>query len=246
MNFTGFPPSDKSFGGVQEDALDRVSRLERRRTALPPRLNGGGWGTTAQRDNVFGVPASAGDQAALANRRVTWFNTDLGWWESYYATTGTSGLTAPGLRSGSASGWYPMAGSPLYATLRNVTNQAYSGAVDILFANPPVVAHGIVCTTTTMTLPNAGDWEYSATIVSAGAGGGFVDLRLVINGAQVIAQTGAQFPHTNAYSRADIVPCIFPTPAGAVVKLTATPSGAATIQGTSAYLTTKYISPPFA
>jgi hypothetical protein len=31
MNFTGFPPSDKTMVGVQEDTLDRISRLERRR-----------------------------------------------------------------------------------------------------------------------------------------------------------------------------------------------------------------------
>lgn len=39
MNFTGFPPADKGFEGQFADALDRVSRQERRRTRLAGRIS---------------------------------------------------------------------------------------------------------------------------------------------------------------------------------------------------------------
>lgn len=69
-------------------------------------------GTSAQRDSSFGVPASDATRVALANRRVRWWNTDYGWEEQYYAVTGLSGLTVPGLESGIASGWYPVGAGP--------------------------------------------------------------------------------------------------------------------------------------
>ena len=63
-------------------------------------------GTTAQRDAKY----AAG--VALANQKVVWYNTDLGWKESYYAVSGTSGLTAPGLVTGAVAGWYPILDGP--------------------------------------------------------------------------------------------------------------------------------------
>lgn len=50
MNFTGFPPADKSFGGQFGDVLDRVSRLERRR--LPLRLSPSGQEVTDWNDAI--------------------------------------------------------------------------------------------------------------------------------------------------------------------------------------------------
>jgi hypothetical protein len=64
-------------------------------------------GTTTARNNRFGIPTTDAERVALANRKVVWFNTDNGWEESYYATTGLSGLIAKGLLAGYASGWYP-------------------------------------------------------------------------------------------------------------------------------------------
>lgn len=64
-------------------------------------------GTTSERNARFGTPATDPTRVALANRKVRWFNTDLGWEESYYATTGLAGLTAKGLLAGYSSGWYP-------------------------------------------------------------------------------------------------------------------------------------------
>jgi microcystin-dependent protein len=92
-------------------------------------------GTTAQRDAIYGVPANATDQVSLANRQVAWFNTTLGWMESYYAITGTAGLTVPGVVAGVtgvAAGWYPVGRGPravLYAGgQQNMSpNNTYTG-----------------------------------------------------------------------------------------------------------------------
>lgn len=67
-------------------------------------------GTAAQRDAFFGTPTVTADIAALANIQPTWFNTDKQWLESYFAPTGTTGLTARGLISTAPAGWYPIAG----------------------------------------------------------------------------------------------------------------------------------------
>lgn len=69
-------------------------------------------GTTAERDAFYDTPTTDAQRVALANQRVAWFNTDLGWEESYYATTGTPGLTARGLVTGTAPGWYPTGTGP--------------------------------------------------------------------------------------------------------------------------------------
>jgi microcystin-dependent protein len=71
-----------------------------------------GRGTTAERDTIFGVPSTDPTRVALANRKIVWFNTDWGWEESYYATTGKPGLTALGLVSQASSGWYPTGPGP--------------------------------------------------------------------------------------------------------------------------------------
>ena len=72
-----------------------------------------GRGTTVQRDTIFGVPATDATRVALANRKIVWYNTDLGWEESYFATTGKAGLTALGLVAEAPSGWYPTGRGPM-------------------------------------------------------------------------------------------------------------------------------------
>lgn len=79
-------------------------------------------GTTAVRNAIFG----SGD-VALANRRVSWYNTDLGWHESYYMPTGTSGLTARGLATGTAAGWYPITTGPRLYVMASAA-QSFSAA----------------------------------------------------------------------------------------------------------------------
>ena len=88
---------------------DRVRvELSMRKVVIHGANNGGSFrGTTAQRNARFGVPSTDPERVALANRRVIWFNTDTGWEESYYATTGKVGLLVPGLVSTASSDWYP-------------------------------------------------------------------------------------------------------------------------------------------
>ncbi len=87
-------------------------------------------GTTAERNTLFGSPANDTERVALANQKIVWFNTDLGWEESYYAVTGLSGLTAKGLVAGTASGWYPTGKGPrlIYGPTASATTPG-SGAV---------------------------------------------------------------------------------------------------------------------
>jgi len=67
-----------------------------------------GRGSTAQRDALYGIPGDDSTRVALANRKIVWFNTDTGWEESYYATTGKLGLAVQGLLPQASSGWYPI------------------------------------------------------------------------------------------------------------------------------------------
>lgn len=71
-----------------------------------------GKGTTAQRDGFYGVPTTDVQRVALANSSPVWFNTELGWEESYYALSTLSGLTVLGLEAGNPSGWYPIGPGP--------------------------------------------------------------------------------------------------------------------------------------
>lgn len=94
---------------------ERLDILEARQAAgLPARLLNTGRGPTSERDIYFGVPGTDADRVDLANRRPTWFNTDLGWEEGYFATSGLTGLTAPGTLAGFAAGWYPLGGADIF------------------------------------------------------------------------------------------------------------------------------------
>lgn len=104
-----FPPSTVIFP-LRQGA--RVLCVEQNRRVTVVSAEIARRGTTAQRNAAYGVPASASERAALANLKPTWFNTDLGWEESYYAVTGTSGLTAPGLAINAPAGWYPVGYGP--------------------------------------------------------------------------------------------------------------------------------------
>lgn len=92
------------------DIQRRLRLLERRLTvrnggAMPSR------GPSSYRDQTFPPPTTTAEKVALANRRVTWFNTTYGWEESYYARA-ASGLTAPALDSRAPDGWYPVGRGP--------------------------------------------------------------------------------------------------------------------------------------
>jgi microcystin-dependent protein len=99
-------------------------------TPVAPPENYVGRGTTAERDNLFGVPTTDPTRVALANRKIIWFNTDTGWEEMYYATTGKTGLTALGLVTQASSGWYPIGTGP--AMLWEASTQVTPGASSFL------------------------------------------------------------------------------------------------------------------
>lgn len=97
-----------------QDNTRRIEFLEKNAEAPNvDRLTLMGRGTTAERDAYYGSPVSLAQQVALANKKVVWFNTDLGWDESYYVPTGSAGLTAKGLTPGVAASWYPTGLGPM-------------------------------------------------------------------------------------------------------------------------------------
>ncbi len=119
---TAYPPIDKSFVGQFKDLRDRISRVERRKMR-PSVLRG----TTAERNAIFGVPTTDADRVVLANQMIAWFNTDLGWQESFYAPIGLTGLTARGLIAGTPAGWYPTGSGPWITMEPTATFAATAG-----------------------------------------------------------------------------------------------------------------------
>lgn len=103
-------------------------------------------GTAAQRDARFGVPATDAARVALANKRVQWFNTEKGYYESYYALASLAGLAVPGLGApGSgyvapASGWYPAPGALAYMT--RIKNNSFQSAAGGVFTQPTLLGAG--------------------------------------------------------------------------------------------------------
>lgn len=89
------------------------------------------YGNSTARDALYGVPGNDAQRAALANKHPLWFNTEFGWMESFYAVDGTSGLTAQGLVSGTAPGWYPVGEGP-FSTLISSGSQTLSNGTDIV------------------------------------------------------------------------------------------------------------------
>jgi microcystin-dependent protein len=69
-------------------------------------------GTTAERDAKYGVPATSAARVLLHNKFVTWYNTELGWKERYYAGSTESGLLGVGIVIGGTPGWYPISEGP--------------------------------------------------------------------------------------------------------------------------------------
>lgn len=104
-----FPPSKKTMEGLLDDIITRLTLVERRllRGSTPEAR--GGAGTTGERNEMFPPPTTDAERASLANRQVRWLNTTTGRTETYYAMSGTAGLTAPGLVGASfAAGWFPV------------------------------------------------------------------------------------------------------------------------------------------
>lgn len=186
----------------------RIALLERRlaRGGIPDRLLPGGsdivssyYGTTAERDAAHGVPTTDAGRAFLANLKTVWFNTDLGWSESYYAPQGTVGLTAPALVAGTAAGWYPTGEGP--------TSKLYASAQQSMTANTYVTLWSAWGTGEsvrrggdewfTRSLPTgavvcekAGNYEVSA-MTTQQTGAGTTVTHILRNGNSISANTNA-------------------------------------------------------
>ena len=98
---------DKSLGGTLRQMRKDIDSLWGRIARTTPVA-----GTVALRHLTFPPPTTVADQADLANQQVPWWNTELGWQESYYAPTGSPGLNPPGLVPGVTAGWYPTGDGP--------------------------------------------------------------------------------------------------------------------------------------
>jgi hypothetical protein len=65
-------------------------------------------GTSAARDGFYGVPGTAAARVALANSAPSWFNTDKGYLERYFAPTSDSGQAGYNtLYARGKGGWVP-------------------------------------------------------------------------------------------------------------------------------------------
>lgn len=108
-------PTPRTAVGQGRAFEERLAIVEARvGQGLPGRLLDYGRGPTSERDILFGIPSTLEQRVELANRRIVWFNTDRGWWESYYAVSGSAGLTTRGLMTGGPpAAWYPIGDGPL-------------------------------------------------------------------------------------------------------------------------------------
>lgn len=153
----------------------RIADLESRiGRVIPGRLADIGRGPTSERDFLYGVPATTAQQAALANRKIVWFNTDKGWEETYYAPTGLAGLTARGLVVGTPAAWYPAAGTNLTATRiqSNGFQLISAGVVTGASLSPFMVNVGgfLPASTNGIELPIPGIYTVSGGVYFSGGG----------------------------------------------------------------------------
>lgn len=204
-------------------------------------------GSTALRDSIYGVPGTdATKQASLANRAIVWYNTDKGWFESYYAVTGTAGLTVVGLLSASVAGWYPT-GQSLYLQVQRTTQQATNGTYADVTFDLVRTARGITFTVpaSTITLPFGGVYEFNLSGVVSQSPAGYLNLALVVAGTTYVAESGTQFPHTNAYSRS-VIDYIMTVAGTTSASMRIQSSSAGNLEGNSGRMSVKYLGPPLA
>lgn len=179
MSASSFERTADGFFVVQEQRLTDVERRIGRRTASSsgPATRG----TTAERDATYGVPATTAERVDLANRRVTWTSIERGWDEMYYTTSGSAGLTAPGLVSGVASGWYPVGpGGPRMFLAPSAPQSLVQDQVFINWAAPGTTySHrrggpGFLTLSGGIVRPKiAGRYRVSARLAVPNASGGF-------------------------------------------------------------------------
>lgn len=166
----GGPLIDKSFAGMIGQMRRDITELQRRLTK-----GNSGSGSTVQRNLIYGIPGTDDERVALANRQVSWYNTDTGWTETYYAVTGLPGLGVKGLVPGVPSAWYPVPGSLLTATrIHGNAFHAIPGGVTV----PTMLAPGLLVNIggfsaiadNGLTLPFPGYYGVAGSIYYSGGG----------------------------------------------------------------------------
>lgn len=239
--------AERTLEEMLKSLLSRLSRLERRiavRGGSPSPVRG----TTAERDGLFGIPATAAARAALANQRVTWFNTEKGWSESYYAVTGTAGLTAPALLAGHATGWYPLAGADIFA------HRGKSGAFqaagttareDVLAVSQIRRGGGTDSGVGGMAVPTGGYYRLvHNTYYSGGGALAWVASSVAINGTRIKDQQ-MYFSGSDNQVGSTVV---YPLKTGDIVSLWAVAAGNTNTYGSDgfngAYVEYEYLGPP--
>lgn len=117
----------KTRGGTDIDAGNVRGPIGNTGPAGPTGIAGG---TTAVRNTIYPLPTTAAAMATLANKVITFYNTTTEKLETYYAKTGTAGLTVTGV-SGD-SGWYEnhyMSKFPK-GLVKETSNNASTGYID--------------------------------------------------------------------------------------------------------------------
>lgn len=144
--------------GLFETILAKIGSLEERLGRTPSTR-----GATALRDAIFGMPSTDAARVALANQQVTWFNTDKGWQESYYATTGLAGLVVPGLIAGHPAGWYPISGATLpYGDALFAADQSVPSGEATLNLNAGRLRGGVTFSANGLFAPIGGHYDVRA------------------------------------------------------------------------------------
>lgn len=197
-------------------------------------------GTASQRNTVWGNPATDANRVALANMRPTWFNTDTGWEESYFAVTGLAGLTAPGVKTGYPSQWYPISGIMPAADIRNhAATMAISNNAPTVITSYTVgtlgYARSVTVSSGALTIQVPGRYVVQGSYVLAGvwaAGGRLAQITLnnALDAPQSYIMYGPYHPgQTLMYEPIDTVPAEIDLEVGDVLRLMAWQnSGAAT------------------
>lgn len=238
--------SETSFYGQMSDNVqDFVNLFVGTRLAVLEATRG----TTAERDAYFGVPSTDAQRAALHNKQVRWFNTTTQRTESYYALNSISGLTSPGVRTGASSGWYPVAGSDIFVTVRRSgSGIAFTaGQSQDLGFDESTSFRGFSLPAfpfTVLPLPVSGMYEISAQAVAGQVANNYMDLSLTVGGVIRKTETGMMYPHASGYSRSVISPMIFPLLDVLSAKLTAALSSAGHVMQYSPVLNVRYLGPP--
>jgi microcystin-dependent protein len=198
-------------------------------------------GPTALRDSIYGVPVSDAEKASLANRMISWFNTDKGYFEIYYATTGTTGLMAKGLATGFPAGWYPAAGSNIWGAFPMLSAQTVAAGEVRINLNTGDLVGGMASGNNVMTVPVGGIYETNAHLYIWGTSGTYRGVQAfnVSDGTVYCSgTTSANWDIAATPRRARI-------PALAQIGLRTSGDAANTIQGQAwPALEVKYMGPP--